>query len=231
MADDLRFKLGRGTKIYIGLLPLNSTAEPTSAPTITEDGTGVAAGATSIGLSAALGAGVFIPSGQYLTFTDSNDEATVVQLTDDAEAGDTSLTVAATQKAIAASATSEFPVRLRGRTAANLSSDGNLTEVTDFESDGYSRGIITSVGQSLDIPGNFLPDDAGVRTAQYSLREQRQVYLWLEQSQDIPGSTTGEQNKGPGSITSFGQDTPADGVMTANMGFTFFGKPEFTLEA
>ena len=222
-------KLGKGTVVEIAMLPSDSRAEPTREATITL-GAAASAGATSLTVTA-LSSGVLIPKGSYLAFTDSNDEVVLVQLDADAEATDTTLTVIGIPADIANAATSTYPLKLGGRTSADLGRSGNRVSSVDFDSDGYSDGLTTSIEQTITASGNFLPEDAGLRTADYAFREFREDYVWLTLAKNSTGSTTGERWKGAASITNLPMSIPADGIITADIDITFNGKPEYSIEA
>lgn len=226
------FVIGKGTKVTIAMLPVGDRVEPV-ATTITlaalaaKDVTG---GATIT--VPALGAGVVIPAGSYLGFVVPTTGKTVlVQLTADAGAGDTSLEVEAIPEDIASGSVATYPLRLSGRTAANIGRSGNRVSAVDFDSDGYADGLTASIEQTLEVPGNWQPLDAGFATAEYAFTELRETYVWVELPRISSAYSAGRIYKGPCSITDLPLDVPADGIVTGNISITFNGKPDFVPDA
>jgi len=225
------FVIGKGTKVRIAMLPLGSEIEPIPA-TLT---IGVAAIAkdiidpATITLASALPANFKAPAGSFIQFiAPTTGKSVLVQLKTDAVAADTTLTVFSIPEAIAAASTAVYPLKLGGRTNANLSRSGNRTAVVDFDSDGYSKGLTTSIENGISFAGNWLPQDAGFATAEFALQELRQVYVWLELPKISDAYTTGRIYEGPASLTSIPLEIAADGVITGNIEASFEGKPKYT---
>jgi hypothetical protein len=224
------FVIGQGTIVDLAMLPIGSRLEPvdttiTSAATLTaKDVTG---GAT-INLTGALGAGVFIPADSFVAFVAPTTGAQVlVQLSDNAEASDTSLSVYEIPEAIAASSVATYPLRLKGRTAANLGRSGNRVSSVDFDSAGFSDGLTTSIEQTIEVPGSWLPLDPGFATAEQAFLKLREVYVWLTLPKISEAYTKGRIYKGAASITALPLEIPADGIITGNISLTFNGEPDF----
>lgn len=222
------FVIGKGTKVSIALLPVGSTVEPekttiTLAAQAAKDVTG---GATIT--VPALGAGVLIPSGSYLAFVaPTTGKSVLVQLTADAEATDTTLEVREIPEDIASGSVATYPLRLAGRTAANIGRSGNRVSSVDFDSDGYSTGLTASIEQMLELPGNWIPQDAGFATAEYAFGELREIYVWLELPKISAAYSKGRIYKGPCSITDLPLDVGADAIITGNISLAFNGKPDY----
>lgn len=225
------FVIGKGTKVKIALLPVGSRVKPqdttlTTAASITAKDVD---GAATITLSAALPAGTLIAAGNYLGFKAPTTGATVlVQLAADAVAGDTDIDVVSIPEAIAASSVAEFPLRLSGRTNANLGRSGNRTSSVSFDDDGYSDGLTTSIEQTLSMGGNWLPTDAGFCTAELCLTELRESWIILELPKISDAYSKGRVYEGPGSITSLPLEIGADSIITGAIEATFNGKPLYT---
>lgn len=216
---------GKGTKIRVALLPEGSREEPVAA-NITSAASSTAAGTTTITLTGTLGAGVLIPAGSYLPFIAPTTGKTVpVRLTADAEEGDSSLAVAAIPEAIAASSVAAFPTPLKGRTAANLSRSTTDVTRTDFDSDGYSDGTGTSLEQGLDIPGSYLPTDAGYLTLEYAQENLREVWIEYELPRPSALYSKGKIYKGVCSVMDLPLDNSAEGVIDSNGTLKWRGKP------
>lgn len=226
------FVIGKGTKVDIAMLPVGSRVEPTST-TITL-GTLAAkdvVGGASITVPA-LGAGVFIPEGSYLGFVaPTTGKTVIVQLSADADAGDTTLSVEQIPEDIASGSVATYPLRLSGRTAANIGRSGNRVSATDFDSDGYADGLTASIEQTLEVPGNWLPLDAGFATAEYAFTELREIYIWLELPKISAAYSKGRIYKGAASITDLPLEIPADGIITGNISIAFNGKPDLVADA
>jgi hypothetical protein len=225
------FVIGKGTKVKIALLPVGSRVTPKEV-TITSAATETAKDITapaSINLSGALPAGTLIAAGNYLGFkAPTTGKVVTVQLSADAVAGDTDVDVVSIPEAIAANSVAEFPLRLSGRTNANLGRSGNRTSSVDFDSSGYADGLTTSIEQTITMNGNWLPLDPGFATAEYAFGELREVYLYLELPKISDAYSKGRVYDGPGSITSLPLEIAADGIITGNVEATFNGKPNYT---
>lgn len=220
------FVIGRGTIVELAMLPTGSRVEPT-ATTITlaalaaKDVTGGA----SITVPA-LASGVVIPAGSYLGFVaPTTGKTVIVQLSADADTGDTTLSVEQIPEDIASGSVATYPLRLSGRTAANIGRSGNRISAVDFDSDGYSDGLTASIEQTLEVPGNWLPLDAGFATAEYAFTELREVYVWLTLPVISSAYASGRIYKGPASITDLPLEIPADGIITGNISIAFNGRP------
>ncbi|HEY9697011.1 MAG TPA: phage tail tube protein [Trichocoleus sp.] len=226
------FVIGRGTKVSIAMLPEGSSIEP-KATTITL----AAPAAKDINGSAtitvpALGADVLIPAGSFLAFVaPTTGKSVLVQLSADAETGDTTLTVPEIPEDIATGSVAVYPLRLAGRTAANIGRSGNRVSAVDFDSDGYSTGLTASIEQTLELPGNWVPQDAGFATAEHLFTELREAYVWLELPKISAAYSKGRIYKGKASITDLPLEISADGVITGNISLTFNGKPDLVLDA
>jgi hypothetical protein len=225
------FVIGKGTIVEIALLPVGSTTEPVRVPAITSDGTITAkdtASPATITLSAALGAGVLIAAGNYLGFKDPvTGKVVPVQLTADAKTGDTTLTVDIIPEAIAASSVASFPMRLSGRSKADLDRKGNRVTAVDFESSGYSSGSTVSIEQNIKLDGNWLPQDPGFATAEYAFGELREVYIWLTLPKISDAYSKGRVYHGPTSLTSLPLGIGAADVVTGNIEAAYNGRPSY----
>jgi hypothetical protein len=164
----------------------------------------------------------------YLMFVDAaNNTEKLVQVTANAAVGATSLTVAALDAAIANASTAIYPVKLAARTAANLNPNANDIETTTFDDDGYSDGVVTKLGYSISCPGNYLPTDAGYLTCIDAFNNFKEVFLTLELPKPT-GYAKGFIFKGFAAVTNAPLDTPAEGIVQANLEFKFRGKPIIT---
>lgn len=227
-----KFVIGKGTKIDLSMLPVGSTTEPESTTiTLAVQAAKDIDGTATITVPA-LATDVVIPAGSYLAFVaPTTGKSVLVQLTADADAGDTTLTVATIPETIASGSVATYPLRLSGRTAANIGRSGNRVSAVDFDSDGYATGLTTSIEQTLELPGNWLPQDAGFATAEYAFTELREVYVWLELPKISAAYSKGRIYKGTASITDLPLEVSADGLITGNISLAFNGKPDFVPDA
>jgi hypothetical protein len=227
------FVIGKGTKVRIALLPLGSEVEPVPA-TLTIGVTPIAKDITGDGtitLASALPASFKAPAGSFFQFiAPTTGKSVLVQLKEDAVAGDTDLTVYSIPEAIAAASTAVYPLKLGGRTNADLDRKGKRTSTVDFDSDGYSKGLTTSIENGIKLPGNWLPQDAGFATAEFAFQELRQVYIWLELPRISDAYSKGRIYHGPASLASIPLNIAADGVITGNIEASFEGKPNYTAD-
>lgn len=222
------FVIGRGTKLYVALLPVGDETEPaeltlTTTNSVTAKGV---SGPVTITLSGAVAAGKRIVAGNFLNFVDeATGKEVLVELTADVEPTDTTIEVAIVPEDIPASAVATFPMRLKGRTAANLDRSGNTTSVVDFENEGYSTSVQTSIEQGFSAPGSFLPTDAGFATCEKAFEDLRQIYVWLELPKTSAAYSKGRVYHGPCAISNLPLEIPADGALTGNLEGAFNGKP------
>lgn len=222
------FVIGKGTKVDIAMLPVGSKTEPTPQ-TLTTGGTATVKDISSpatITLSAAIPNGKeTIPSGSFLGFKDPlTGKVVMVQLTADAEAGDTDLTVNIIPEAIAANSVAVYPLRLSGRTTANIGRSGNRVSSVDFDSGAFETGLTASISQTLELSGNYLPSDPGFATAETAFTQLREVYVWVELPKISAAYSKGKIYKGFASITDLPVEVPADGILTGNISLALNGE-------
>lgn len=221
------FVIGKGSKVEFALLPLGSRVEPTPATLtigVTPAAKDITAPAT-ITITTALPANVVIPAGSYLGFiAPTTGKTVVVQLASDAEAGDTALDVVSIPEEIAAASVAKYPLQLSGRTAANIGRSGKRISAVDFDSDGYEDGLTASISAKLELPGNFLPTDAGFTTAEYAFENLLEGYVWVTLPKSSSAYSKGRVYKAPASITDLPLDVPADGIITGKISIAVNGK-------
>lgn len=216
------FKLGKGTICRVAMMPDGVTTFPSKLTLTT--GSAAAKAATSITITAVPANSQPVPTGSYLGFVNSTTGAVVVaQTTADLVSAATTISVTALPEAIASGSTCLYPLRLSGRTGANIGRDGNRTEVIDFDSAGFASGLTTSVSQTIQMQGNFLPVDAGFLTMEYAFTNLRQVYVEIEMTPISALYTTGRIYKGLASIDSLPVEIPADGIITGNISMSING--------
>lgn len=222
------FVIGKGTTVEIAMLPVGSTVEPTRTTiTLAAQASKDIDGTATITVPA-LGAGVLIPEGSFLGFVNpTTGKSVLVQLTEDAEATDTTLAVREIPEDIASGSVATYPLRLAGRTAANLGRSGNRVTSTDFDSEGYTTGLTASIETTLELPGNWIPTDPGFSTAEYLFQELREAYVWLTLPKISSAYSSGRIYKGPASITDLPLDVGADAIITGNISLAFNGKPDY----
>lgn len=218
--------LGRGAKIYVARPPSADFRGVLTPQTITVT-TGAAAAAISITV-AALTQPV-IASTEYpgfLTFTDPiTGVERLAEITESADIGDTTLTVAPLKRAISADSTALHPVLLSARTSTNFTPNLNNIDSITFDNEGYNDGLVTQAGYTSSAPGNFLPLDAGVMTCMEAVNQFSNVYLEIRLKAP-EGYTSGWHFKGIAGVTGFPIEVPADNIITASPDFTWRGKPK-----
>lgn len=217
------FVIGRGSEVAVALLPKDSRAEIVTQ-TITIGGPAAAA-ATSLTVAALtnrIAASSTDPV--FLSFVDAIDQTDrFVKVTEVANSGAASLTVAALKKAIANGSIAQYPARLQARTSASISTNANDVTTTVFDSGAYEDGVVSQIGYGVSCPGNFLPLDAGFRTCFHAFNELREV--WLTIKLPVPeGYTSGYVFKGAASVTNCPIEIPADNIITASIDFKYRGK-------
>jgi len=168
---------------------------------------------------------VVIPAGSYLGFVaPTTGKIVLVQLATDAKAGDTTLDVTSIPEDIAAASVATYPLRLSGRTAANIGRSGKRISAVDFDSDGYEDGLTASISAKLELPGNWLPTDAGFSTAEYAFENLLEGYAWITLPKSSSAYSKGRVYKGAVSITDLPLDIPADGIITGKISIAVNGK-------
>lgn len=220
-----QFIIGRGTEVTIALLQ-PGIREEVVPQTITVGATEAAALATTITV-APLTEPLFASetSPVFLAFEDAvTGGERFVKVTAPAADGATTLTVAPLKRAIAPASTGQYPVKLQARTSADLTPTTNNVTSTTFDESGFVDGIVASLEYGLSCPGNFLQLDAGLRTALFALNEFREVWVTLKMPNPGAGYTSGYIFKGAASVTGLPIADPADGIITANLDFSFRGK-------
>lgn len=219
------FIIGRGSEVTIALLE-PGVREEVVPQTITVGITEAAANAISITvapLTEPLVASALSPV--FLAFEDAvTGGERFVKVIAPAVDGATTLTVAPLKRAIAPASTARHPVKLQARTSADLTPTISDVTSTTFDTDGFVDGIVASLGYGMSCPGNFLQLDAGFRTALFAINEFREVWASLKMPNPGAGYTSGYIFKGAASVTALPITTPADGVVSANLDFTFRGK-------
>jgi hypothetical protein len=228
-----KFVTGSGdkVKVFVALLPLGSREEPTQINGIVTQNTGIAANATVVNLSAAVG-GQGIAAGTPLTFTNNAGASRKVYLTADAKADDTTLEIEPmVGGAISGVCTATYVPKLRllGGTQSGATIGAQRTQTLVFEDPlGYEDGVVTS--QNFEIPwtANLLADDDAYRRVFYAASnaiEGREVYVW---QYDPPpaGYTVGDGLKGACVITNFQKSFQAGQILTFQCTFNGQGSPE-----
>lgn len=227
------FLLGKGTKVDIAMLPEGDKVEPAPV-TLTVGAAPVAKDVTSPGavpLTAAIAANKLIPAGSFLGFkAPTTGKIVMVQLLEDAASGDTELTVDTIPEEIAAGSVAVYPLRLSARTGANIGRSGNRVSSVDFDSGAFETGLTASIAQTLEMNGNYLPNDAGFRTTEHAFTTLREVYIWVELPRSSAAYSKGKIYKGFASITDLPVDIPADGIITGNISLAINGEMKIVAE-
>ncbi len=150
---------------------------------VTNSGTAIAKGATTIALTnTLLGA---IQANQYLQAVDADGFERLIKLSATANTGASSLAVSPVAEGIAAGSRILFPPELFDRTEANSSSS---TAVADLpitnNSSATTDAVITSRTVTVSLGGNWFEDCPGANTAIYADNNQRE--FWLRIVDPIP---------------------------------------------
>lgn len=221
------FVIGKGTKFSIQLLPDGDRTFPTAANiTLSAGSVAATAGQATLTLASALGSNVTIAAGNYVGWTNpTTGKVTPTRLAEQAEQGDSTVVVAAVPEALAASSTAAFPLQLKGRTAANIGRQGNDFSLVTFDDDAYSDGTTTSIEQTVECPGAYLPNDPGFLTLEYAFTELKEVAFKLELPKPSSAYTTGKIYKGVCSITDLPLEVAADSAINANASLKVRGRP------
>lgn len=222
------FVIGKGAKVEIAMLPLGSKVEPTPI-TLTTGATATAKDTSAPGaitLASAIPAGKQpIPAGSFVGFkAPTTGKVVMVQILEDALAGDDELVVGVIPEEIAASSVAQYPLRLSGRTNANIGRSGNRVSSVDFDSGAFETGLTASISQTLECSGNYLPSDPGFATAEYAFTNLREVFVWVELPKISAAYSKGKIYKGSASITDLPLEVPADGILTGNISFAINGE-------
>lgn len=220
--------IGKGTKVSLCIVPTGTTQVP--APVTLTMSAAIAAkdivAPATITLLAALPAGTVIAAGNYLTFKDPiTGKEVTVRLITTAVATDTTLTVDTIPEAIPASSVAQFPAILGGRTAANVKRSGKRQTAVDFDSDGYAKGVTTSIEAGIDAPGFWTPLDAGFATAEYAFENFLDVFMRVTMPVSSAAYSKGRSYGGFASVTELSIDDSADDFIKGDLSIAFNGKP------
>lgn len=217
------YMLGRGTKVYIGRQGADTSLA--FVPAKITAGAAALANATSITVTA-LASGVLIHAGSFLNFVNPTTGAKkLVRLTSDADATETTLTVAALTEPIENGDIALWPPILGQRTNSSVGGQGNRVNSFPYESGGYEDGFNATIANTCTLSGNYALQDAGYSYAlrQFSLFEE--VRLRLEFPPEKPGATRVRVVEGRFSITSIPRELPSDNIITSNIEGSFNGVP------
>lgn len=216
------FVLGKGQALYVYLLAAGSRDKPSPVTlTVSNSGSAVTAGSTSIPLSAA--PGVVIPEGTVLAFG-----AVEVYVAQTAQATDTALTVDPTPADIpdGATATWDQLVRLHGGTNSPFQGSSNEQTTSTYESGGWQDGKVVQNSWTINWNGNFRPDDQGYKYVRDAWLNQQELYVLQVRTRE--DGTVAEKREGVCAVTSFQDDAPADGVVTMTATLNGRGAPTLT---
>lgn len=220
MAD---FITGRSSRIIIGRQ--DADAGLAFVPDTITAGAAAAANATTITV-AALGAGVVIHAGAYLTFRNLTTGARkLAQVTARAIAAGTSLTVAPLDEAIENGDVALWPPVLGQRTSVEIGGQGNRVTSFPFEQDGYEDGFNATISNSCNMQGNYALQDAGYALARYYFSNSQECRLRVEFPPEKPGATKVRVIEGRYSITNLPLTAPSDQIITSAIEGSFNGRP------
>lgn len=213
-----------GTIIKFSLLGVGDTTEPTETTiTLGADAAKDTTAPATITVPA-LASGVSIPAFSYLTFETTAGGTIMVQTTALADAGDTSITVEAIPELIPTGAVASWPPRLQLRTGVDDQLSGNVTNYTTLDSP-QELGVAVNSSSSVNVPGLFSPFDAAYQMARYCILNARPG--WLEVIYPAPSTaySTGDVIKGVVSVTEGSRNAASDGLVQADLSFTFLTVP------
>ncbi|MEW5857384.1 MAG: hypothetical protein AB1861_08385 [Cyanobacteriota bacterium] len=221
--SNTQLEIGRGTKIRVA--PLNGCDRVFPEATVFSVTTAADAAGTSITISMAPAITRAIKAPIWLVFTDTTGKEELVKVTADIPVGATSLTVAATKRAIANGATAPYPVLLRNRTNANLTVDDATADIMTFDNNGWKDQITTMLGNGLSANGYFSSTDAGLRSVLWCRETFKEMYVELEMPK--PGCdntyTKGYIFKGFAGAPGAPIEIPSDNIINCNLEFKFRG--------
>lgn len=221
------FVIGKGTKFSIQMLPDGDRTLPTPASmTLSAGAVAATAGQATLTMTSALGSNVTIAAGNYIGWTNPTTGKVVpVQLKNTASQGQTTVVVNSVPEAIAASSTASVPLRLSGRTAANINRSGNDFTLVTFDSNSFQDGTTTSIEQTIECPGAYLPSDPAGATLEYAFLNLREVYFELELPKPNANYTRGRIYKGVCSITDLPLEVSAESAINLNATLAVRGEP------
>lgn len=174
--------------------------------------TTVAKGATSITLGFPLIGR--IAAGQHLRFASGNTEITC-KVTTTAEAGATSLAVAALDEPIPAAAIAAFPPEFTHRTNASISPAYEFTGFSTFNTGGFEDGVQTTSSAEADLSGIYFELDPVYRTLTDNAPNGREFALILDYKEPKEG-WSGRRRFAICGITSRDEPVAVEGFIEAN---------------
>lgn len=227
--SNTQLEIGRGTKIRVA--PLNGCDRVFPEATVFSITTASDVSDTDLTVSIAPAITKAIKAPIWLVFTDTTGKEDLVKVTSDIPVGATSLTVVATKRAIASGATAPYPVTLRNRTNANLTSDDSQSDIMSFDNAGWKDSITTLLGNGVSANGYFSSNDPGFRTVKHCRDNFKELYVELELPK--PGCdntyTKGYIFKGFAGVNGVPIEIPADNIINCNLEFKYRG-PVTTVE-
>lgn len=210
--------IGRGTQVFVAPLPKGRVKPPKFSFVAGAGGADV--GDTSIPVSTTGLTGI-IYAPFWIGFVAASGLEMLAKVTADVEPGDTALTVEALAEAIPATATGAFPLKLKNRTAANLSDSDSQADVMVFENNGWRDQVTTMLGNGLELPGHYSPKDPAWKTC-WDARQNFDEIYWRLELPTPDGYTSGHIFEGFGGVT-MPIEVPADGIISGNITVTSRG--------
>jgi hypothetical protein len=216
-----QFVIGQGTQITVAPLTVGSIVEPGTGSLISQ-ATLVAKAATSIPLTGT--AGVVIPAGTYLGFTDPvSGKVVTVKLTATTTTSSSALTVAATPAAIAASSTCAYPLKLANRTDVKLDRQGKVTSQFTFDDLLWESSATTGLSAKVDVPGSWSQLDPSYLTVESQWLQGLPIYVWVTFKTPSSDYSAGTIFKGVAIIVNLPIDAKADGIISGDISLQFSG--------
>lgn len=194
-----------------------------SVTAVTNSGTAIAKGATSIPLREALTGRV--EPGQHVCFANNLGEERIAKMSQVCLAGATALTVAPLTQEIMPGARGEFPSYIFDRTDANISNTYNNSSYQTYDTNGETDGAPTTTERTISIPGILNMKNAGALTLQYAAENKKFVWLTVI---DPPADGSGDFEptvviEGRALITSIPRPAPVSENMMGDFEAAFKG--------
>lgn len=220
----------QGHPIYVRVVnsipaPVTETAPGSEVYTLDSQdittGAEAAAAATSITVTALT---YPVYKDNFIVFVDPDGIEYLAEITADADAGATSLTVKALDHTIPNASVALWPPEILDRTGLTVGNDMSTTDYITFNTGGFQISGPGTKSANWSCPGPYTYKNPGMRTIDTAFKKSDSFWLILEYPGE-DGYSKGMTYVWKAICTSAGIDGPADGIIEAERSGNFNGAP------
>ena len=219
---------GRDIEIRVAVLPPGERIKPyvdgVEEITVANGGNAIAKGATSIPVTALTANVIKIAKGQVIRFVDQvTGKEYLAYVSEDATAGDASLSVDALDEAIPDTAVGEFPAYVWDRTDSSVSKSYSFSGVTTYNSGDNEDGTNTGSTSDMTLPGIDYHYNDGLKTVIEAAKLGQE--FWVTRTKPAPNDAfeRGELKEGAATIANDNEGAPADAFQSRDIDVKFVG--------